>query len=103
MFCFELLYLLERGGRWGRSVGNRFSGWLHFFWLDGRKYLSYQRCVFAVWPLLALPYLHMSLFLLPLRLRYPMVWSVDVDRSAYVLVLFTPDMNEREEFFDAFK
>jgi hypothetical protein len=30
LFYFELLYLLE-GGRWGRSVENRFSGWLQFF------------------------------------------------------------------------
>jgi hypothetical protein len=54
LFFFRAIVSSGGGERWGRSVENRFSGWLHFFfWLDGRKYLSYQRCVFAVWPPLA--------------------------------------------------
>jgi hypothetical protein len=82
-------------------MGNSFLGLvaLFFGWMEGNTSLTSDVCLlFGLF--LPVPYLHMSLFLLPLRLRYPMVWSVDVDRSAYVLVLFTPDMNERG-IFDA--
>jgi hypothetical protein len=54
--CFISSYCIfwrGDGGEGAWKIGSRVGCNFFFFGLDGRKYLSYQRCGFAVWPLLA--------------------------------------------------
>jgi hypothetical protein len=67
-FFFELLYLLEggKGGEGAWKIVSRVGCTFFFGWMEGNTSLTSDVCLlFGL--LLRLPYLHMSLFLLPLR------------------------------------
>jgi hypothetical protein len=99
LFYFELLYLLEggKGGEGAWKIVSRVG--CTFFFLVGWKEIPLlpAMCVCCLASSCAC-HICICRYFFRYDLRYPMVWSVDVDRSAYVFVLFTPDMNEREEF-----
>jgi hypothetical protein len=64
----------------GKSVLGLVAIFFFLGWMEGNTSLTSDvGLLFGLF--LRLRYLHMSLFLLELRLRYPMVWSVDVDRQ----------------------
>ena len=84
----------------GKERGKSFLGLVALFFLVGWKEIPLlpAMCVCCLASSCACHICTCRYFFFSYDLRYPMVWSVDVDRSAYVFVLFTTDMNEREEF-----